>query len=260
MLGAVGLRGVASEDAGAEVLLPVPPTRVALANWGRAAEVRRLAVARAAISDDPAIAADRAAGLVRDAVHADVRAAAVALLVEADTTDWPDDYRGAFLRELAPDAILSARAHGIPVSITLAQAILESGWGRSNLAVNHNNLFGVKAGRSDDAVATTTRERGGRWRRARFRTYERLGDSLAHHDALLGQDARYAAAREHVSDWRAFLRALAPVYATSRSYVSQVSWFVERYELDRWDALVVPSSAEDGVIVADAGGGADDAI
>ena len=47
------------------------------------------------------------------------------------------------------------KEYGILPSITIAQAILESGWGKSQLALHHNNLFGIKADyRWSGAIAT----------------------------------------------------------------------------------------------------------
>lgn len=152
------------------------------------------------------------------------------LLVEAAAEDWPGGAQGRFLRALAPAVLLTARESGLPPSVTLAQAILESGWGRSAVAQNANNLFGMKAGRSDQGYAPS----GGN----RYRVYESWEDSLRAHAELLSSSSRYAAARAHSHDWKAFLRALAPVYASSRTYVQTVSTIVESYDLDRWDAMV----------------------
>ena len=63
-------------------------------------------------------------------------------IVALESKDWPKGYRGRFLEDVAPAALISAHSHQIPPSIVIGQAIFESGWGRSNLAVNFNNLFG----------------------------------------------------------------------------------------------------------------------
>ena len=61
-------------------------------------------------------------------------------IVALESKDWPKGYRGQFLQDVAPAALISAHSHEIPPSIVIGQAIFESGWGRSNLAVNFNNL------------------------------------------------------------------------------------------------------------------------
>jgi flagellum-specific peptidoglycan hydrolase FlgJ len=50
-----------------------------------------------------------------------------------------------FMAMTVPAAQSSARLTGVPASITIAQAILESGWGKTALARDYNNFFGIKA-------------------------------------------------------------------------------------------------------------------
>jgi flagellum-specific peptidoglycan hydrolase FlgJ len=167
-------------------------------------------------------------------------------MVADEVKNWPADHRRVFLAELAPAALENALLHQVPPSVTMAQAALESGWGRSGLAQQHNNLFGVKAGSSSAAVALPTRETVGgtsRTQRERFRTYDSWSESLAHHGALLSGDERYAHARDDWHDWRTFLNHVAPVYATDPRYAHLVGSIVNRYGLDRWDDLVVEAAA-----------------
>ena len=49
-----------------------------------------------------------------------------------------------FVIKIAPYAMKDAEASGILASVTMAQAILESGYGSTDLAVNANNIFGMK--------------------------------------------------------------------------------------------------------------------
>ena len=66
-----------------------------------------------------------------------------------------DSDKMEFLQKVAEGAIENYYKYGILPSITIAQAILESGWGQSDLAVTHNNLFGIKAdSRWDGDIAT----------------------------------------------------------------------------------------------------------
>lgn len=167
-------------------------------------------------------------------------------LIAAIEAEWPDDHRRAFLVQIAPEALQSAIDHCVPPSVTVGQAILESGWGRSALARRHHNLFGVKAGGSAPAVELPTMEHapdGTRDERARFRTYADWAESLAHHDRLLAQDPRYAAARPHWDHWPMFLATVAPTYASDPAYVARVSALVRDYRLDAWDALVTRLAA-----------------
>lgn len=153
--------------------------------------------------------------------------------VSLEETGWPDDHRGAFLRAVAPDALRSARQHGGFPSLVMAQAILESGWGRSRLARAHGNLFGIKG----PGVELPTREGASLHTRATFRVYDSWGASIDDHGRLLATDARYEGVRA-AGDWRDALAELAPVYATDPAYETRVASLIERYELDRWDARV----------------------
>ncbi len=188
--------------------------------------------------------------------HADQLEAAVALVAE-DTEDWPEDYRGAVLAALAPAVLVASITHQVPPSVTLGQAIQESGWGRSSLAARHNNLFGVKARSGFPSVTLRSAEvRAGRSvaTRASFAVFESWDQAVDDHGALLSHP-RYAAGQEQWTDWSAFLTAIAPIYASDPLYVSRISSLIESYDLDRWDWLVVEvvdraSTAPEGVLVS----------
>ena len=169
-------------------------------------------------------------------------------LVQIAADQWPPGFRSTFLTSLSPAVLTAARAHRVPPSVTLAQAILESGWGRSGLTREYHNLFGVKAGRSTQKIRLASHEHmRGRLRPSRqtFRRYASKAQSVWDHAELLGSDRRYAHARGHWTDWRAFLEAIAPRYASSPTYVAAVSKIVELYDLDRWDNLIVQAVEAD---------------
>ena len=166
---------------------------------------------------------------------------ALSVMVNKQQQAWPVGYRREFLSALSTEAILSGVENQLPPSITLAQAVLESGWGRSGLAKKYNNLFGVKAGSRNGGVLLSSWEGGGETRtlkKSRFREYSAWSESLADHNRLLSSDRRYSRARESWTDWRQFLNQLAPVYATDPQYVRHISQIVERYNLHVWDQLV----------------------
>jgi flagellum-specific peptidoglycan hydrolase FlgJ len=166
---------------------------------------------------------------------------ATQVLISQIEANWPDDHRRAFLSSIAPHALDSAVEHCVPPSITLAQAILESGWGRSKLATRHHNLFGMKSGALAGGINLLTREvEAGESTRhkARFRTYEQWDQSISDHGNLISADPRYAEARTKWEHWPLFLETLAPIYATDPKYVARISSLVDDYHLDRWDALV----------------------
>ena len=66
----------------------------------------------------------------------------------------------AFISQVAPGAMAAQSRYGIPAAVTIAQAIDESGWGQSALAIRDNNLFGIKgAGPAGSDVLPTRSSR-----------------------------------------------------------------------------------------------------
>ena len=162
-------------------------------------------------------------------------------IVALESKDWPKGYRGQFLQDVAPAALISAHSHEIPPSIVIGQAIFESGWGRSNLAVNFNNLFGIK-GTGEGTVKIRTFERNSRNRRygkwARFKVFESRGAAILYHGRLLAKDRRYASARANKHNWRAFMDKASKYYASDPNYTNKLGVIIDGYQLDRWDRLM----------------------
>ncbi|MBC1406067.1 N-acetylmuramoyl-L-alanine amidase, partial [Listeria welshimeri] len=67
----------------------------------------------------------------------------------------------AFINEIAPHAEVVQKKHGILASITISQAILESNWGKSELAQKGKNLFGIKGSYKGNTVVMATKEHNG---------------------------------------------------------------------------------------------------
>ncbi|MEC7948788.1 MAG: glucosaminidase domain-containing protein, partial [Myxococcota bacterium] len=225
-----------------------PPATRHIGHRVRGLQVRAVAELRARASVAPEDAQPLAYRLWVQGRREDVRSAGLDAILDAGIASFPDGFRRQFLAAIVPAVLPAARDWHVPPSVTLAQAILESGWGRSRLSARHHNLFGVKAGSSDKKVSMASREhKWGRLRASRetFRTYRDKGESIAHHARLLGEDRRYAHARPLWTDGPAFLAAIAPRYASSPRYVAKVSQIIDLYELDRWDALVAAAAAED---------------
>ena len=160
-------------------------------------------------------------------------------LVDALAAEWPDDHRRPFLEAIAPMAIRSSVEHCVPASVTVAQAALESGWGQSDKALELNNLFGIKAADHEaGAVAPTWEVVDGQRidTEARFRSFDSWAHAVLEHDRRIAEHHAYAAARRERDDWRAFISALAPVYATDPAYAQRITSLVEAYHLDALDA------------------------
>ena len=232
-----------SHQIGEKIALKTSPNTAMQADpiiQGRRTVMERIAHGRLVHENDPARGEEIILSVYQDARDPVLRERAGELLVDLATDAWPDDHRRAFLSRIAPAALNSGRTQQLPPSIIMAQAIQESGWGRSRLATQHNNLFGVKATGAQSSVALPTLEHGPKGVhivRARFRSYEDMGESLAHHSKLLATDIRYASAMSHRQNWRAFLSEMAPTYASDPMYTARITQLVETYKLDRWDSL-----------------------
>lgn len=100
---------------------------------------------------------------------------------------------GKFIEQLSDKAILSYKEHNIFPSITIGQAILESGWGESKLTQQSNNLFGIKADNRWDgeAVEIRTDENYNETVVASFRAYNSIEDSIKDHSEFLRVNKRY---------------------------------------------------------------------
>ena len=128
-------------------------------------------------------------------------------------------------------AILQQKEYGIPASITMAQALLESGAGKSELAVNANNHFGIKC-TSDwfGGVYHYDDERRGEC----FRQYLNASESFKDHSLFL-QRSRYAPcfeiAVEDYEGWAYKLRQCG--YATDPMYPAKLIKLIEDYQLDK---------------------------
>ncbi|WP_252230867.1 glucosaminidase domain-containing protein [Clostridium sp. ZBS15] len=98
-----------------------------------------------------------------------------------------------FIDELSPKAIELYNKYGILPSITISQAILESNWGKSDLSVKANNLFGIKADSSwkGKSITMTTSEYYDSVIKDTFRSYENKTDSLDDYGKFILNNKRY---------------------------------------------------------------------
>jgi hypothetical protein len=149
---------------------------------------------------------------------------------------------GEFIAAVGAAAQSSMKTTGVPASITVAQAILESDWGRSRLTRQGNNLFGIKAlnGPGPDGVVTlATWEHlsdGDVLVQAPFKAYYTLEQSIDDHGRFFISNHRYAGALAVASDPRAFAHAIQDAgYATDPSYAAKLIGLMDKYNLYRFD-------------------------
>lgn len=131
-------------------------------------------------------------------------------------------------------AIEEMRRYRIPASITLAQGLLESGAGRSQLAKQSNNHFGIKCGRSWDGPTVSHDDDA---RNECFRAYRHARESYEDHSKFLRTGPRYAFLfRLPLTDYKGWARGLKKAgYATDPSYAQRLINIIELYELYRFD-------------------------
>lgn len=157
-----------------------------------------------------------------------------------------------FLRSVYAAAQASMRAFGVPASVTIAQAILESGWGTTGLALRANNFFGIKAfahSDPDQYIEFPTAEYVNGQRvmvEADFAKYLSPQDSFVAHARLLACAARYAPAMAVRTDPESFARALqACGYSTSPTYASMLIALMQEFDLTQYD--IAPPAATPAV-------------
>lgn len=98
-----------------------------------------------------------------------------------------------FINDVKEGAIENYKKYGILPSITIGQAILESEWGRSKLATDGNNLFGIKASENykGDVINLKTKEFYDVTINDNFRKYKTKEESIIDHGEFLKNNKRY---------------------------------------------------------------------
>lgn len=130
-------------------------------------------------------------------------------------------------------AIDQMHRYRIPASITMAQALLESGAGSSYLAKHANNHFGIKVGVGwSGPYVTRDDDRKGE----RFRKYKNVAESYEDHSQFLLKDRYRRLFDLDPQDYKGWARGLkACGYATSPTYAERLITIIETYELSDWD-------------------------
>lgn len=156
-----------------------------------------------------------------------------------------DNEKSIFIETLLGGAINNYNKYGILPSITMAQAILESGWGSSELAVTHNNLFGIKAdSRWSGAIATiATSENYNDSTMANFRKYDSIDESIEDHGKFLYENSRYSEyGLFHGKDYKEQAQSLEDAgYSTVKNengepiYADKLISLIEKYNLMQYD-------------------------
>ena len=205
----------------------------------------------AALYNADRMAAAIVAGIVGQAIETTEDAAKLAAMSQTEFVDW-----------IGQLAAADMQVSGILASVTAAQSILESGYGKSELALNALNLGGMKAELSGNAW--TSAWDGKTYRKetaeqqpdgsyitimADFRAYPSVAAYLADHSAYLagaknGGKLRYAGIVGCRDYRQAFQLLKDGGYATSLDYVDKLCAVVEKWNLTRYDGDVPIGQSE----------------
>ena len=152
--------------------------------------------------------------------------------------------KDAFFALAVGPAQASHKTTGVPASVTLAQAILESGWGDHHMG-EACNYFGIKARPGEPSVTMRTREvEGGKSVSvdAAFRRFASVDECFAAHGHFLRDNPRYAKAFQ-ASDGESFARAIAAAgYATDPKYADLLVEIIRENNLTRYDTDAKPAT------------------
>ncbi len=146
-------------------------------------------------------------------------------------------------------AQLEMKAYGIPASITLAQGLLESGFGKGELAMKTNNHFGIKChkGWQGDYDYHDDDEKG-----ECFRKYNHPMFSFRDHSIFLTTRSRYAFLFDYRNtDYKKWAYGLRKAgYATDKRYPQKLIYLIEKHQLYTYDTEISKAGYGKNVVVA----------
>ena len=175
-------------------------------------------------------------------------------------TTFKDMSEADIIKKVGPLFTDDQKSSGILASVSLAQFILESGYGKSELAQNANNCFGMKKSLSGNTWSGSTWDGSSVYTKktqeyengqyvtitADFRKYPSVEKSIADHSAYLlgaknGNKLRYDGLKGRTDYKKAVQLIKDGGYATSPTYVESISNIIERWKLTEYDVASAPA-------------------
>lgn len=148
------------------------------------------------------------------------------------------DAKSAYIAKYSDIAMDEMKRYKIPASITLAQGILESRSGQSQLTLRSNNHFGIKChkGWTGGKTYHDDDEKG-----ECFRVYKHPEKSFRDHSLFLAERTRYADLfKLKITDYKGWAKGLKKAgYATDKSYPQKLISIIETHELYDYDDMVL---------------------
>jgi flagellum-specific peptidoglycan hydrolase FlgJ len=145
----------------------------------------------------------------------------------------------AYIQKYAGIAQDQMRKYGVPASITLAQGILESGSGKSKLAAEANNHFGIKC---HDTWSGATMHIDDDAPNECFRKYKSVEQSFEDHSIFLKKPRYEELFALEITDYKGWAQGLKKCgYATSPTYAKNLIDLIEKHELTKFDTEQKPN-------------------
>jgi len=145
----------------------------------------------------------------------------------------------AYIQKYSSIAQEEMRKYGVPASITLAQGILESGSGKSKLAAEANNHFGIKC---HDTWNGATMHLDDDAPNECFRKYKSVEQSFEDHSVFLKKPRYEELFLLEITDYKGWAQGLKKCgYATSSTYAKSLIDLIEKYELTQFDTEQKPN-------------------
>lgn len=180
---------------------------------------------------------------------------------EQDITIVKNEPTETFIRRIGEKARAVGQKNDLYASVMIAQAILETGAGNSDLSQQpYYNLFGIKGDYEGENVVFSTQEDdgAGNWYTidAAFKKYPSYKESFEDYAKLMKEgidwnnDIYSGTWKSNASTYQEATKALTGLYATDTSYDQKLNAFIEEYNLTEYDKEK-PSTSTSGIIVTD---------
>ncbi|HOK80230.1 MAG TPA: glucosaminidase domain-containing protein [bacterium] len=148
------------------------------------------------------------------------------------------DYISEYIEKVLTWAKNENLEYGIPISVSIAQSALETGWGQSNLCTSYNNYFGLMYpwGKNSPYPKNGMTASG-------YNIYFEASDSFLDHGWGLKNYSRYQFCRDYKNDPDRFIKEIRKAgYSTDEMYAANVIKIMQKYDLYQYDEPITFST------------------
>lgn len=171
--------------------------------------------------------------------------------VEAESLAFDNSSQANFVKSIAPTAKTIAASADLYASIMIAQATLESGYGASKLAVEANNLFGLKTNNNwtGDVYEISSLEYDSNnnpyYEVSKFKKFHSLEECLTEYTKHWSQSPWYenyykGIKKSDSTSYKSALKAIEGKYATDPNYITKLESLISKYDLTQYDGDAEP--------------------